>query len=177
MLDGYDTDRPHGGAGRPLNHLFSPGELLDWWEGHRRLTLRTIEAFPEEALFQFSPAKPLRSFGSMVTEIISLEAAYVRGIAEGRWSFAEIGPDGNGPDAKTDLLKACLTVREDTRWLWEKIDAAALHQVVSDGLFDPAPKRNLDRVLYAIENEIHHRGQGYIYLRMLGISPPPFYER
>jgi uncharacterized damage-inducible protein DinB len=26
-------------------------------------------------------------------------------------------------------------------------------------------------------NEIHHRGQGYVYLRTLGIEPPPFYER
>ena len=24
---------------------------------------------------------------------------------------------------------------------------------------------------------IHHRGQGYVYLRALGIAPPPFYER
>jgi uncharacterized damage-inducible protein DinB len=32
-------------------------------------------------------------------------------------------------------------------------------------------------VLYFIENEIHHRGQGYVYLRALGITPPFFWER
>jgi uncharacterized damage-inducible protein DinB len=32
-------------------------------------------------------------------------------------------------------------------------------------------------ILYVIDNEIHHRGQGYVYLRALGIEPPPFYER
>ena len=32
-------------------------------------------------------------------------------------------------------------------------------------------------ILYVIDNEIHHRGQGYVYLRALGIAPPPFYER
>ena len=26
--------------------------------------------------------------------------------------------------------------------------------------------------LYVIDNEIHHRGQGYVYLRALGIEPP-----
>jgi uncharacterized damage-inducible protein DinB len=31
--------------------------------------------------------------------------------------------------------------------------------------------------MYAIDNEIHHRGQGYVYLRALGIVPPPFWER
>jgi uncharacterized damage-inducible protein DinB len=24
---------------------------------------------------------------------------------------------------------------------------------------------------------VHHRGQGYVYLRALGIEPPPFWER
>jgi uncharacterized damage-inducible protein DinB len=32
-------------------------------------------------------------------------------------------------------------------------------------------------ILYVIDNEIHHRGQGYVYLRALGIAPPAFYDR
>ena len=31
--------------------------------------------------------------------------------------------------------------------------------------------------LYLIDNEIHHRGQGSVYLRSLGIEPPAFYDR
>jgi len=34
-----------------------------------------------------------------------------------------------------------------------------------------------DLLLYTIDNEVHHRGQGYVYLRALGIEPPPFWER
>ncbi|NIP97073.1 MAG: damage-inducible protein DinB, partial [Gemmatimonadetes bacterium] len=33
------------------------------------------------------------------------------------------------------------------------------------------------QVLYVVDNEIHHRGQGYVYLRSLGIEPPAFWER
>lgn len=29
---------------------------------------------------------------------------------------------------------------------------------------------------YQLQNEIHHRGQGYVYLRVLGIEPPGFYD-
>ena len=43
--------------------------------------------------------------------------------------------------------------------------------------FGQYPGKAYDLVLYAIDNEIHHRGQGYVYLRALGIAPPPFYER
>jgi uncharacterized damage-inducible protein DinB len=32
-------------------------------------------------------------------------------------------------------------------------------------------------IRYAIDNEVHHRGQGYVYLRSLGIEPPAFYDR
>jgi uncharacterized damage-inducible protein DinB len=34
-----------------------------------------------------------------------------------------------------------------------------------------------DLLLYIIDNEIHHRGQGYVYLRALGVKPPHFWER
>jgi len=38
-------------------------DLLQQWQGHRRLTRRTIEAFPEKDLFTFSVAG-MRPFGS-----------------------------------------------------------------------------------------------------------------
>ncbi|HMV91072.1 MAG TPA: DinB family protein, partial [Cyclobacteriaceae bacterium] len=30
---------------------------------------------------------------------------------------------------------------------------------------------------YFVDNEIHHRAQAYVYLRALGIEPPPFWDR
>ena len=36
---------------------------------------------------------------------------------------------------------------------------------------------HIDRLFNVIDNEIHHRAQGYVYLRALGIEPPPFYDR
>ncbi|MEJ7681733.1 MAG: DinB family protein [Segetibacter sp.] len=32
-------------------------------------------------------------------------------------------------------------------------------------------------IFYFIDNEIHHRAQGYVFLRSLGIEPPHFWER
>jgi uncharacterized damage-inducible protein DinB len=34
-----------------------------------------------------------------------------------------------------------------------------------------------DLILYVVDNEVHHRGQGYVHLRALGIEPPAFYDR
>ncbi len=35
-------------------------------------------------------------------------------------------------------------------------------------------EHGIGTILYAIDNEIHHRGQGYVYLRALTIEPPSF---
>ncbi|MNL31901.1 DinB family protein [compost metagenome] len=32
-------------------------------------------------------------------------------------------------------------------------------------------------ILYFIDNEIHHRAQGTVYLRSLGVEPPAFWNR
>jgi uncharacterized damage-inducible protein DinB len=32
-------------------------------------------------------------------------------------------------------------------------------------------------ILYLVDNEVHHRAQGYVYLRSLGIEPPMFWDR
>jgi uncharacterized damage-inducible protein DinB len=46
-----------------------------------------------------------------------------------------------------------------------------------DKAFGQWESTGIGTILYAIDNEIHHRGQGYVYLRSLGIEPPPFWER
>ena len=38
--------------------FITPEALLKHWEGHRRLTRRVIDAFPEDQLFTFTPAPP-----------------------------------------------------------------------------------------------------------------------
>ncbi|MBE3590397.1 MAG: damage-inducible protein DinB, partial [Firmicutes bacterium] len=50
--------------------LLHPGSLLEVLDGHRRLTVRTIEAFPEDKLFHYRPVEPLRPFAEMIKEIL-----------------------------------------------------------------------------------------------------------
>lgn len=154
--------------------LLTPSRLLESLEGNRRLTVRVIEAFGERDLFDYAPAGGLRPFADMVREIIGLEGAYVRGTATGEWIFPNAYEEVN---TKAGLLAACAAVRDQTRAVWPRVTVEHLLWEGVDGFFDPTPVSNLHRLEYALENEIHHRGQAYIYLRMLGIEPPPFYER
>lgn len=45
--------------------VITPEELLKHWQGHRNLTRRVIDAFPEEALFKHSIGG-MRPFAEMV---------------------------------------------------------------------------------------------------------------
>lgn len=156
-----------------MSSLFDPPGLLAWMDAHRGLTIRTVEAFPEDKLFAFAGAEPMRPFAEMVKEMITIEDGYVQGIVNDNWEWPVLVPN---PTTKAGLLDALHAVRERTRQLWGGLTVDRLQHVMQDPWFG-TEQPHLDRILYLVENEIHHRGQGYVYLRQLGIEPPPFYER
>jgi uncharacterized damage-inducible protein DinB len=157
-----------------MTGLLTPSQLLEILEGNRRLTLRTIQAFSEKDLFQYSPVEPMRPFAGMVAELLGLEDAYVRGIATGEWAY---NPAAFKAATTTgELLAACEAVRRQTLEWWPRLTAERLLTVEKDPFFGPAMS-HFDRLQYCVENENHHRGQAFVYLRLLGIEPPPFWER
>ncbi|MGY0035511.1 hypothetical protein [Pedobacter sp. NJ-S-72] len=46
-------------------------ELLAHWQGHRNLTRKVIEAFPEKELFNYSIGG-MRNFAGMVMELLAI---------------------------------------------------------------------------------------------------------
>ena len=144
--------------------------LLDHWQGHRRLTRRVIEAFPEDRLFSFSIGS-MRPFGVMAMELIGIAEPMIRGIVTGNWDRF----DQSSEVPKSEILRRWDASTESLNTLWPQIPAARFQETMT--AFGQYPGRVYDLLLYAIDNEIHHRGQGYVYLRALGIQPPPFYER
>ena len=144
--------------------------LLQHWQGHRRLTRGVIEAFPEDQLFTFSIGG-MRTFGAMSLELIAIAAPMVRGIVTGDWQQ----PAPPGAPSKSEILQRWHENTEAINDLWPQIPPERFSETVT--AFGQYPGRVYDLLLYAIDNEIHHRGQGYVYLRALGIDPPPFYNR
>jgi len=151
--------------------VISAGALLEHWQGHRRLTRRVIEAFPEDKLFNFSLGG-MRPFSAMAMEFLKMAAPIARGVATGKWTSA----DDVAPAAtKAALLVLWDQATEEINRLWPTIPAHRFAEV--DKAFGQWENSGINTILYAIDNEIHHRGQGYVYLRALGIEPPAFYDR
>ena len=154
-----------------MSNLFiTPDALLQHWQGHRRLTRRVIEAFPEDKLFDFSIGG-MRPFGALALEMLAIAVPMLRGIVSDTWE-TDFSRD---PRPKSEILRTWDEHTKEMNALWGKIPLQRFQETMK--AFGQYEGKVHDLLLYAIDNEIHHRGQGFVYLRALGIEPPPFYER
>jgi uncharacterized damage-inducible protein DinB len=151
-------------------NVLSPEKLLEHWQGHRRVTRRVIESFPEEKLFNFSLGS-MRPFSEMVLEFLKMAEPIIQGVATGKWVSKELG----SPHTKTELLALWDQATNEIDKLWPTIPLHRFAEI--DKAFGQWESTGINTILYAIDNEIHHRGQAYVYLRALGIEPPAFYDR
>jgi len=150
--------------------FIGPQALLAHWQGHRRLTRRLIEAFPEDQLFTFSLGG-MRTFGELALEILGMAVPMTQGVLTGEWAPYSQAKERD----KAEILRQWDASTAEIERLWPQIDPAKFHEHMT--AFGMYPGIAHDLILYVIDNEIHHRGQGYVYLRALGVEPPPFYER
>lgn len=157
--------------------VISADALLKHWQGHRGLSRRTIEAFPEEELFKFSIGG-MRTYDQLLGEMIGLASAGINGFVTGKWETTPLLDHFNQTEhftSKQQILEAWDEVTEQIDTLWPQIPAEHFEdRVLAFGQFENTVT---DTILYFIDNEIHHRGQGYVYLRALGVEPPPFWDR
>jgi uncharacterized damage-inducible protein DinB len=110
--------------------------------------------------------------------MLAMPEAGLQGVITGNWVKGE---DANklfaakAPATKADILRLWDETTEKINELWPKIPAHRFQE--SDLAFGQWEGPIYWTIFYFIDNEIHHRGQGYVYLRSLGIEPPAFWDR
>ena len=65
--------------------FITPDALLAHWQGHRRLTRRVLDAFPDDKLFTFSVGG-MRPFGALALEMLTMAVPMVQGAVSGEWT-------------------------------------------------------------------------------------------
>lgn len=153
-----------------MDPIITSSGLLEHWQGHRGLTRRVIAAFPEDRINEFAIGN-MRPFGAMAQELLALAVPAVVGIVTGSWktSFER------SPQSRSELLKEWDAQTDQINALWPRVRSAAWQETMDAFGFYQGPAISI--LLYVIDNEVHHRGQGYVYLRALGIEPPAFPNR
>ena len=150
--------------------IMTSQQFLEHGQGHRALTRRVIDAFPEDKLFTCSIGG-MRPFSALAMEFIGMAVPTLNGVITGKWEQFSAA----NATTKAELLRMWDDATAEINTRWPKIPAARFQEV--DTAFGQWKMAIYDLLLYIRDNEIHHRGQGYVYLRSLGIEPPPFWER
>ncbi|WP_420454599.1 DinB family protein [Rubrivirga sp.] len=151
--------------------VLTAAPFLAHWQGHRHLTRRVIEAFPDDDAFTTFSVGGMRPFAAMVAELLQIAAPILRGVATGDWSGETVEP----PPTRAEALRQWDHATAEIDRLWPEVPAHRFEEV--DTAFGQWEGPGYWQLLYAVDNEVHHRAQAYVYLRVLGAEPPPFWER
>jgi len=152
--------------------LISPAQLLEHYQGHRGLTRRVIEAFPEKEFFSFKIGG-MRTFAEITMELLGIAVPGLNEIVTR--DSKELNEHFEHGNKKENILARWDEDTQKIDELWARIALEDFQEEVN--LFGQYKGTVQSSIFYFIDNEIHHRGQGYVYLRALGIEPPHFYER
>jgi uncharacterized damage-inducible protein DinB len=163
------------------NEFISTQLLFEQWRGHRSLTRSVINAFPEDSLFTFSIGG-MRPFAVMAMEVLRMAAQGLRSAITGKWhTWEELETMYPMPETKTELLRLWDEATVEINYWWERIpvECFAANITMLAGQYEGPPVECPISVciLYLVDNEVHHRAQGYVYLRSQGIEPPMFWDR
>jgi len=114
----------------------------------------------------------MRPFAELALEMIGMAGPSLVGVATRQWPTFTPPPV---PKSKAEVLQRWDQTTELIDQYWARIPPGRFQE--HDVAFGVYPGTIYSHLLYFIDNEIHHRGQGYVYLRALGVTPPHFWER
>ncbi|MGV3704693.1 MAG: DinB family protein [Arcticibacter sp.] len=152
--------------------VISKEDLLNHWQGHRNLTRHVIEAFPEKEFFEFSIGG-MRTFAELTSELLAIGAPGLKGIIN-----QDIQPYNEAAvkaTTKAGYLEKWDQATSEINEYWNQLTIDDFSKTFN--LFGEYEFPVIQNILYFIDNEVHHRGQGFVYLRALGIQPPFFWNR
>lgn len=158
----------------------SVSEFVKYWQGFRRRTRRTLAAFPKDA-GPWRPADGAFRVADLVRHLGRAERDFFVARVCGVPPRVALGPEaalgrGEGPDltgalAELDALheESCAMLAE----LENREGPGALQRRATTPVGAEITAWKLLRAM--CEHEAHHRGQLALYLRMLGVEPPPIF--
>ena len=150
--------------------VITPEALLAHWQGHRRVTRRVIAAFPAEEFTSLSIGG-MRPFSALTSELLGMAVPTAHGVLTNEWKSYDVAP----VTTQEGALKKWDEQTRELDEIFTQIPVERFQDTVTAFGQWTMPVHGL--FLYVIDNEIHHRGQGYVYLRTLGIEPPAFWDR
>ena len=146
-------------------------DFLTYYEKIRARTKRVIAVIPPDQL-EWTYAEGKFTFGDLIRHLACIERyMYAETIQSKPSRYKGCGQDlASGYD---NVLGFFDQLHEESVSIFQKVDNPGLQEkCLTPG---GAPITIWKWLRAMIEHEVHHRGQIYVYLGMLGIKTPPLY--
>ncbi len=155
-------------------------QWITYWDNVRNVTLKFLDVYPPERL-DFRPSDSVFTARQQFQHLIASETMWVLGWTEGRWLY----PWQDGEWRLSELIDESFDTLPGLVGFYQTIHDRAtryLRSLPAAGggrVFETHVGRlSVEAmVLYAVDEEIHHRAQLAVYLRLLGVEPPVFAQR
>lgn len=144
---------------------------LKYWQIVRQMTIKLLDEFPADS-FDYRPAPEIMTVSQLFKHILQVEVYIREGFLTKEWK---------DPESISSNMFEKEMLRDRLRLENEK--TMKLLAELPEGYFlkkRETPFGNLTGeliIMVAINEEIHHRGNLYTYLRCLGITPPQMIQK
>ncbi|AEJ42251.1 DinB family protein [Alicyclobacillus acidocaldarius] len=145
--------------------------VLTHWHSHRDVLAPLVDSVPEDKL-DFKPWDGAMSFRDLVWHILSTGAWFAAAAKTGRITNQPERPDLS---TKQAILQAISSLTDRTH-----ADVASVSDEQLESLVDTKAVFGADlpvNVLLSsmIDHEVHHKGQLFVYARIMGAEKLPFF--
>lgn len=145
------------------------GEMLSYWKAVRDGLNEALEQFSDEEL-HFRPAKGLWSLGEVALHIADAEEGWFEYVVRRRLLEWPANSDLQAYPIMAEIQRRLQEVHGRTETFLEPLSSEDLDQIVQAPWGGQFP---LHFVLWhVLEHEIHHRGEIYLMLGLLGRQAP-----
>jgi uncharacterized damage-inducible protein DinB len=143
--------------------------LVKQWDRIHNQTVKVMKAAPSEKL-DWKPAETIRSLGSLLRHIVSAEHFLITTALTGQGQPPTEDLKGYDVAGLVDAFN-----RQHQR-LVEQVASLSPEQSKETIQFFGRELPRMTLLWGITEHEIHHRGQLFVYLRLLGVEPPSLYD-
>ncbi|WP_067932601.1 DinB family protein [Alicyclobacillus kakegawensis] len=147
-------------------------QFVQHWWSHRQVLPKLLQAIPDDKA-DFRPWDKAMSVTELVMHIASTAYKFVDGVANGRFE-----PGWEKPQAESlaDARRILDEFTAKTRARLESLTPAHLANTVDGQAVFRFSAPGSVFLASALDHEIHHKGQLFVYARMAGAESVPFFS-
>jgi uncharacterized damage-inducible protein DinB len=148
----------------------TPAEFSSLFDEAHAITCKAVRQVPE-ARRDFRPVPEMMSAFDLIFHMFSQERAALVGAVTGELRFTEfaaVEADKTGLRTIEDLARYGEQVHQETRNWLSAVSETGIRKPVKTFIGPSTPEKLLHS---ALVHMFHHRGQLYVYLRLMGIEP------